>query len=146
VAKQGQAVMKSTLILAAVLLLAGSAHAQWINVGTGAPINGLGTINTNGSINDVGSSHPGVATTSQWFDADIAVNANSKNPGEFVPSTYSSYKEALAIGRLDLQVKPTTVVQAARLTREQRSKMDRSDTILVDEDSHGNLVIVAKRK
>jgi hypothetical protein len=138
--------MKSTLILAAVLLMAGTAHAQWVNVGTGAPINGLGTINSNGSINDVGSNHPSIAPNSPWFDTDVAVNANSKNPGEFVPSTYSNYKEALAMGRVDLQVKPTTVVQAARLTREQRSRMDRSGAILVDEDAHGRLVIVAKKK
>ncbi len=138
--------MKSILILVAILFLAGTAHAQWINVGTGAPINGLGTINTNGSINDVGSSHPDIVATSQWFNTDVAVNANSKNPGEFVPSTYSSYKEALAMGRLDVQVKPTTVVQAARLTQEQRSKMDRSATIVVDEDARGKPVIVSKRK
>jgi hypothetical protein len=45
-----------------------------------------------------------------------------------------------------VQVKPATVVQAARLTQEQRSKMDRSATIVVDEDARGKPVIVSKRK
>jgi hypothetical protein len=138
--------MKSTLILAGVLFLAGTAHAQYSNVGTGAPINGLGSINTNGTINDVGSSHPNAEAATQFFNADATVNANSKNPGEFVPSVFSSYNEALAMGKLDLQLKPTSVVQAARLTKEQRSRMNGAGAVVLDEDQNGKLVIVAKKK
>jgi hypothetical protein len=74
------------------------------------------------------------------------VNRNSRNPGEFVPSTYSSFKDALATAKLEAELRPMTVAEAARLAQERKRNATDTAVIQLDEDEHGKLVIAPVKK
>jgi hypothetical protein len=129
--------MRTAFALAIALIFAGTAHAQFsggvINTG-GSSINHATTLNTNVST---------TTTTSESAPAtsDSVVNRNSKNPGEFVPSKFSSYQDALAEAKLEAALRPTTVAEAARIERERRSKSHDANVVQLDEDARGRLEI-----
>ena len=108
VARMGM-LMRIVILSAIVLFFAGTAQAQLlggsINTG-GSSINHATTLNTN-----VSSS----TTTSESSTAtsDLVVNRNSKNPGEFVPSQFSTYQDVLAEAKLEAALRPTTVAASA---------------------------------
>ena len=138
--------MRKTLLLAGVLFFAGTARAQ-----VGGSINNLGSINSGGSLNGAAGlnagaltpmSVPGAPTTA----ADYVVNQNSKNPGPFVPSTFASYGEALALGKLQAQMKPMTLAEAARLAQEQRKVASTKPAIVVASNDDGTLVMARTAK
>jgi hypothetical protein len=98
--------MKSSLLLAGLLFFAGTAQAQHSH----HPIMGGG--NSSGFGNNVGSWGSGGAWGSSNFGyAGRAVSYEdprsfsleyARNDGPFVPSTYMSYKEAVALGQQQL--------------------------------------------
>ncbi|MFZ3333408.1 MAG: hypothetical protein WA197_22410 [Candidatus Acidiferrales bacterium] len=69
------------------------------------------------------------------------MNSNSKNPGVFVPSTFSTYQDALAEAKLEAALRPTTVAEAARQEQARRSRSKDAAVIQLDEDAQGKLVI-----
>ena len=78
--------------------------------------------------------------------ADSVVNLNSKNPGAFVPSTFTSYGEAVELGKLEASLKPTTLAEAARLAQEQKKTASRKSVIVVERNDDGKLVIAPATK
>ncbi len=84
-----------------------------------------------------GPSHPNL---------DAGVNMNSKNPGEFVPSTFTNFKDVLAEAKLQAALRPLTVAEAARQEQERRSKAKDANVIQLDEDAQGRLVIAKAKK
>jgi hypothetical protein len=134
--------MRTVFALAIVLIFAGSAHAQFsggvINTG-GSSINHATTLNTNVSTSTTNSGSASAAS-------DVVVNRNSKNPGEFVPSKYSTYQDVLAEAKLEAALRPTTVAEAARQEQERRSKSKDANVIQFDEDAQGKLVIAQAKK
>jgi hypothetical protein len=128
--------MRTALVLAIVLIFAGAAQAQFS--GSGGAINGSPGLN----------SHAGTSTTSSasQVNSDGSVNQNSKNPGAFVPSTFSSYQDALAIAKLEAALRPVTVAEAAHQAQEQNRKASGKAVIQLDEDEHGKLVIASAKK
>ncbi len=141
VARMGM-LMRIVILSAIVLFFAGTAQAQLlggsINTG-GSSINHATTLNTN-----VSSS----TTTSESSTAtsDLVVNRNSKNPGEFVPSQFSTYQDVLAEAKLEAALRPTTVAEAARREQERRNKSKDANVIQLDEDAQGKLVIAQAKK
>jgi hypothetical protein len=134
--------MRTVFALAIVLIFAGSAHAQFsggvVNTG-GSSINHATTLNTNVSTSTTNSGSASAAS-------DVVVNRNSKNPGEFVPSKYSTYQDVLAEAKLEAALRPTTVAEAARQEQERRSKSKDANVIQFDEDAQGKLVIAQAKK
>jgi hypothetical protein len=144
-------IMKTALVLAIVLIFAGTAHAQLSggSINSSSAINSVASANGSVGINDGGSinSQPGTSASSiSHVNPDAGVNMNSKNPGEFVPSAFSSYKDALATAKLEAELRPVTVAEAARLAQERKSKATDKAVIQLDEDEHGNLVITSVKK
>ena len=133
--------MRTVILSAIVLIFAGTAHAQLlggsINTG-GSSLNHSTTLNTNVSASTTSESAPAVS--------DVVVNRNSKNPGEFVPSTFSTYQDVLAEAKLQAALRPLTVAEAGRQERERRSKSKDANVIQLDEDAQGQLVIAQARK
>ena len=132
--------MRKTLLLAGVLVFAGAARAQNI----GGAINDMGNLNHMGSLNG-GSLHladPNAAAAA----TDFAVNRESKNPGTFEPSTFTSYGEAVELGKLEAAMKPMTLAEAARLAQEQKKNASKKNAIVLEKNDDGKLVIAPTAK
>jgi hypothetical protein len=133
-------IMRAALVLAIVLIFAETAHAQFggENISSaGGSINGAGSLN---------SHHSTPISSTSSVNLDASVNMNSKNPGEFVPSTFSNYKDALATAKLEAETRPMTVAEAARLSQERKTKANDKAVIQLDEDEHGKLMIASVKK
>lgn len=148
--------MKKTLLLASFLILAGTVHAQVVaspsgtlngagslnsagSIGSGGALNGLGSINTPSVSAAVPASTPAAAM-------DRVVNQNSKNPGDYVPSRFSNYGDAVALGVVESGVRPLTVAEAARQAQTQKKNDEQKRVIVLDRDANGKLAIAAPAK
>jgi hypothetical protein len=131
--------MRTVFALAIVLIFAGTAHAQFTggSINTGSSIGQGAALNAHHAATPPGPSHP---------NPDAGVNMNSKNPGEFVPSTFTSFKDVLAEAKLQAALRPLTVGEAARQEQERRSKAKDVNVIQLDEDAQGRLVIAQAKK
>jgi hypothetical protein len=133
--------MRTVILSAIILFFAGTAHAQLLG----------GVINTGGSsINRASAlnSHVSATTGSERARAnvDAFVNSNSKNPGEFVPSKFSAYQDALAEAKLEAALRPMTVAEAARQEQQRRKKSNDANVIQLDEDAQGKLEIAPPKQ
>jgi hypothetical protein len=133
--------MKKTLLLAGIIVFAGAAHGQGI-------INGAGSMNGAGGLNGHSSIDSEVVTAVNRPSepppvSDVVVNQNSKNPGDFVPSTFSNYREAVALGEFEAHQKPLTIVEAARLAQQQKKNASPKPVLQVQQNAQGKLVIAA---
>jgi hypothetical protein len=108
-------------------------------VGSGGGLNGAGSINGPSAAPAGPVSAPGAA-------ADRNVNQSSKNPGEYVPSRYSSYGDAVALGVVESGIRPLTVAEAARLAQMQKKNAEQKRVIVLEKDANGNLVIAPTTK
>jgi len=138
--------MRKAMLLMGILVLAGTASAQ-----IGGSINNLGGINSSGSLNGAAGSNAGATAplsrpSTPPAVADSVVNLNSKNPGPFVPSTFTSYGEALELGKLEASLKPMTLAEAARVAQEQKKNASKKNVIVLEKNDDGKLVIAPTAK
>jgi hypothetical protein len=131
--------MRTVILSAIVLLFAGTANAQW----NGGSINAGSSIGQGGEIN---AHHAPLQLGPPPANLDAGVNTNSKNPGEFVPSTFTSFNDVLAEARLQAAQRPLTVAEAARQEQERRSNSRDAKVIQLDEDAQGKLVIAQAKE
>jgi hypothetical protein len=151
--------MKKTLLVASFLILAGTIHGQAAASPTGT-LNGAGSINNassvgsgSGGLNGAGSINGGSApapaapaSAPGAAAADRSVNQNSKNPGEYVPSRFTNYGDAVALGVVESGMRPLTVAEAARLAQMQKKNAEQKPVIVLDKDDDGKLVIAPASK
>lgn len=131
--------MRTVIFSAIVLFFAGTAHAQW----NGGSINAGSSLGQGGEIN---AHHAPLQLGPGPANLDAGVNMNSKNSGEFVPSTFASFQDVLAEAKLQAALRPLTVAQAARQEQERRSKSQDAKVIQLDQDAQGKLVIAPAKK
>jgi len=117
----------------------------------GGSVNHLGSINSTGSLNGAsginsGATGPISVPSAPTTAADYAANLNSKNPGPFVPSTFTSYGQAVELGKLEASMKPMTLAEAARLAQEQKKNASKKPAIAVERNDDGKLVIARAAK
>jgi hypothetical protein len=149
--------MKKTLLLASFLILAGTVHGQGVASPSGA-LNGAGSLNNagsigsgSGSLNGVGSINAVPAASPAPASApgaavDRNVNQNSKNPGQYVPSRFTNYGDAVALGVVESGMRPRTVAEAARLAQMQKNNAEQKPVVVLDKDDDGKLVIAPAAK
>jgi len=63
-----------------------------------------------------------------------------------VPSTFTSYGEAVELGKLEASMKPTTLAEAARLAQEQKKTANKKSVLVVERNDDGKLVIAPAAK
>jgi hypothetical protein len=63
-----------------------------------------------------------------------------------VPSTFTSYGEAVELGKLEASMKPATLAEAARLAQEQKKTASKQSAIVVERNDDGKLVIAPAAK
>ena len=149
--------MKKTFLLASFLVLAGTVHGQ-VQSQSGT-LNGAGSMNNAssvgngsaglngaGSINGGSASAPAAPASAPGAAADRSVNQNSKNPGEYVPSRFTNYGDAVALGVIESGMRPLTVAEAARLAQVQKKNAEQKPVIVLDKDDDGKLVIAPAAK
>jgi hypothetical protein len=144
-------------LLASFLILAGTVHGQGVASPSGA-LNGAGALNNagsigsgSGSLNGVGSINAVPAASPAPASApgaavDRNVNQNSKNPGQYVPSRFTNYGDAVALGVVESGMRPPTVAEAARLAQMQKKNAEQKPVIVLDKDEGGKLVIAPAAK
>jgi hypothetical protein len=123
--------MKKIVFLAGVLFLAGAAHAQFRG----------GSLNSAGSLS---SSHSSVYNNGSTASSSQA-NVSAKNPGEFVPSTFENYRDAVIIGQAELDAKPMTVAEAARVLQVCKKSGTQKAALVAEQDAAGKMIISPAR-
>ena len=86
--------VKQALLIATFFIFAGAAQAQY-----GSPINNYQSYNNAGGLESAGSINAHVRSSSNNSPAPSMENVSGQNTGEFVPSTFAAYKEAVADAR-----------------------------------------------
>ena len=114
--------MKKIILLAAIAFLAGSAHAQ--RVASSA---------SGGTLSFSHSSHEA--------QAPLPPNVSATNPGEFVPSTFECYKEAVVIGQEELDAKPLSVAEAARSLQTWKKSEIQKPALIAEQDGEGRIIV-----
>jgi hypothetical protein len=131
--------MKRLIVLAGFLTLAGAAHAQR---GGGAapnayPSSGGGSGGGGGlssGSHSVGPSIPGPYSTPRS-------NVSATNTGEFVPTMFQSYQEAVSTGQRELDAKQPQLAEAARIAQAAKKAGTGKAVVVAGQDNSGNLVI-----
>jgi hypothetical protein len=127
--------MKKTLLLVGILLTAGTASAQ----GSGNSGGGLNSVNgitsyRIASMRCDGSS--GDPRSSQVISA--------KNDGQFLPSTFASYDQAVQFGLLAANAKPPMLGAIARSVREQKKSARQSAILIAEQDQGGRMITTSQ--
>lgn len=125
--------MKRVLLLAGVLLVAGSAHAQ---IG--------GSLNSGGGFNSVNGITP-YRIASMRCDASSdprsSVVTAAKNDGPFEPTTFATYDQAIEIGRIAANAGPPKLGEIARQSREQKKNPTQSPVLVAEQDQFGRMIV-----
>jgi hypothetical protein len=115
--------MKKIILLAAIAFLAGSAQAQM-------------RASSGGSGGTLSFSH-----SSHETQAPLPPNVSATNPGEFVPSTFECYKDAVVIGQEELEAKPLSVAEAARSLQAWKKSEIQKPALIAEQDREGRIIV-----
>jgi hypothetical protein len=135
--------MKKAIIMAAFLVFAAaSAHAQTGQFGSlnSAPPVGSGTsINTSGGLNsDTGI---GNASGLPANSGPSTSNISDTNPGEYIPSRFEGYKDAVSDGKAMANRRPMTIAEMARQSQAEKKAAEGKKVMTLEQDSNGKLTI-----
>jgi hypothetical protein len=128
-------------LIATFFVFAGAAQAQY-----GSTINNYQSYNNAGGLEGAGAlnSHPSSSSSSSA--APSTENVSGTNTGEFVPSTFASYKEAVADARANADKKPMTLADIARQSQAEKKAAEPKQAMLLEQNSDGKLVITNPKK
>jgi hypothetical protein len=127
--------MSKTILAAAIFLFAGASAAFAQHPAAMKPSsNTLG----GGGVTGGGISAASAGGRSMPSPAPAA-NVGARNDGQFVPSTYANYSDAVAEGDKELNARPASLGDLSRQLREQKKATRDKARIFVDQDEYGNL-------
>lgn len=131
--------MKKLIFLAGILSLAGTAHAQragavpsTLNSGGGGAGGGGGF--SSGGQGTIGNTVPGPYSVPR-------ANASGTNTGEFVPTMFENYQEAVSSGQTELDARRPQVAEAARIAQAVKKAGIQKPALVAVQDNAGNVVI-----
>jgi hypothetical protein len=140
--------MKKAIVFAGFLAFAATAHAQsgfygsLNNAGSYASTPGLGSA---GSLNSTIAPFAVRSSGSAGGPAS-SPNVAEKNPGEFVPSTFANYKDAVSEARANANKKPMTLADLARQAQAEKKASAAKTAMVLEEGTDGKLVIANPKK
>jgi hypothetical protein len=133
--------MKKLIFLAGLLSLAGTAHAQRAGA-VANPYNsaggGAGGGFSSGGSGTLGNTLPGPYSLPR-------TNASGTNTGEFVPTSFENYEEAVSAGQRELDAKRPQVAEAAREAQAMKKAGTQKPALVAIQDDAGNVVISTPR-
>ncbi len=131
--------MKKALLIVAFFVVAGAAQAQiGGSINDHAGLNGVGGLESYGGLN---SPHPVLNSGTTLF-----TNVSGTNPGEFVPSTFATYKDAVADAKANASKKPLTLADIARQAQAEKKAAEPKSAMVLEQNSDGKLVIADTKK
>lgn len=133
--------MKQALLIATFFIFAGAAQAQY-----GGVLNDRGSYNTSGGLEDRGGLNSHSRSSSNSSSTPSAGNVSGTNPGEFVPSTFASYKQAVSDAKADANKKPLTLADIARQAQADKKVAEPKQVMVLEQDWNGKLVIANPTK
>ena len=126
--------MKKLIVLAGFLTLSGAAHAQRAGAAPNAFSSSGGGGGLSSGSHSVGPSVPGPYSTPR-------ANVSATNTGEFVPTMFQNYQEAVTAGQRELEAKQPQLAEAARMAQATKKSGTGKAVIVAGQDNAGNLVI-----
>jgi hypothetical protein len=126
----------------------GVAQAQGTSVGSGASVGSGrsvgdgGSLNSQGSINPSGPAEHGATPVDPRSSKSVA----GKNPGEYVPSTFQNYDDALAEGVIEGKRRPLTLAEIARLSQQKKAAETHKPALVLEKDVDGKLILVPAKQ
>jgi len=130
--------MKKLIVLAGFLTLAGAAHAQRAGAAPNAfPSSGGGSGGGGGLSSGSHSAGPSVPGP---YSAPRA-NVSATNTGEFVPTLFQNYQEAVTAGQRELDAREPQLAEAARMAQAAKKSGTEKAVVVAGQDNAGNLVI-----
>jgi hypothetical protein len=133
--------MKKLILLAGLLSLAGTAHAQRAGAVANPYNSGGGGAGGGGGFSSSGSSTIGNTTPGPY--STPRANAAGTNTGEFVPTFFENYQEAVSAGQRELDAKRPQVAEAARAAQATKKAGTQKPALMAIQDGAGNVVISA---
>ena len=142
--------MKKTLLLASFLILAGTVHGQALGSpaailnGAGSMNNAGGSLGSGGGLNGAGSINVPLRPQRRrmpqlpWRSGGPQRESEFEKPGEYVPSRFSNYGDAVALGVVESGIRPLTVAEAARMAQTQKKNAEQKRVIVLDRNANGN--------
>jgi hypothetical protein len=134
--------MKKLIVLAAFFSLACATHAQRAMASSsGAPSLSGGASGGGGGFSSptsLGSTTPGPYSLPRS-------NASGTNTGEFVPTFFENYQEAVSAGQRELDAKRPQVAEAAREAQAMKKAGTQKPALVAVQDNAGNVVISTPR-
>jgi hypothetical protein len=130
--------MKKLILLAGLLSLAGTAHAQRAGAVAG-PYNSGGGAGGGGGFS---SGSTGLLTNITPGPYSVPrTNASGTNTGEFVPTFFENYQDAVSAGQRELDAKRPQVAEAAREAQAMKKARSQKPALVAVQDNAGNVVI-----
>ena len=128
--------MKRVLLVAGVLLMASSAHAQ-----IGGSINSGGGFN---GVNGITSYRIASMRCDSGSDPRASVVTAGKNDGPFQPSTFATYYQAIEIGHAAANAAPPRLGEIARQAREEKKSAKQSAALIAEQDQFGRMIMTSQ--
>lgn len=69
-----------------------------------------------------------------------------RTPGEYVPSTFASYGDAVSDAKANANKKAMTLADLARQAQAEKKAAPAKETVVLDKDAEGKLVIATPKK
>jgi hypothetical protein len=136
--------MKKLFFLAGLLTLAGTAHAQRAGAVANPYNSGGGGAGGGGGFSSSGSSTIGNTTPGPY--STPRSNAAGTNTGEFVPTSFENYQEAVSAGQRELDAKRPQVAEAARMAQATKKAAMQKPALVAVQDNAGNVVVSTPRQ
>ena len=134
--------MKKALMIGVFLAFAASAHAQAGMYGSLNSTPGLSAspgLNETGGINSTGNGNPsGIPHTA----SPSTTNVSDTNPGEFIPSHFEGYNDAVSDGKALANRKPMTVAEMARAAQADKKAAEGRKVMVLEQSADGKLVVM----
>ena len=126
--------MKKTFLLVGILLAAGTASAQG-SISSGGGLN---------SVNGITSYRIASMRCDSATDPRSSQVISAKNDGQFLPSTFATYDQAIQIGQLAANAEPPKLGEIARSVREQKKNSRQSAILIVEQDQYGRMITTSQ--
>ena len=131
----GIKVKKKVLTTAAFLVFAAAAHGQTVQFGT---LNSAASI-SGASVGSTGGSNSNPSGLSG--NAPSTENISATNPGEYIPSRFEVYADAVQDGEAMKNRRAMTIAEMARQSQAEKKAAEGKKVVVLDQDSNGKLTI-----
>jgi hypothetical protein len=134
--------MKKALMIGVFFAFAASAHAQ---VGLYGSLNNTQALSDSGGLNGmrgINATDGGSLSGIPHAASPSTANVSDTNPGEFIPSHFEGYADAVSEAKALANRRPMTVAEMARAAQADKKAAEGKKVMVLEQGSDGKLVIL----